>query len=193
MDLGIDFDLARPQMVRLRKVDFSLANPWIYFGILLVSNSLLSYSSFSYLAKSWILFFGVLIPFILSLATIGPSRVNRWRRENFKLSGERNLWLVLGTMVVFLRFFKLTSFHLCPTGDEALHGFLSIPLSEKWNWQFFYTVGEHPPLLIWVLSLFFKIFDSPFFNLWFFPSLISALTVPMGYLASRQFISKSTA
>lgn len=94
-------------------------------------------------------------------------------------------------LAVFLRFFHLTDFHLWPTGDEALHGFLALQLLPKWDWQFFYTVGEHPPLLIWVLSFFFRWFNSPFFDLWFLPAFFSILAAPAGYLAARVFFSKS--
>ena len=162
-------------MALLKKGDLSQANPWVYFWILAISNSLLAYSNFSYIVKSWIFFFGVPAPFFLSIGTRMKKSPGSWDREQFPLVVKPASLTVMCGLAVFLRFFKLTGFHLCPTGDEGLHGFLAIPLSEKWNWQFYDTVGEHPPLLIWVLSFFFRFFDSPFFNLWFFPALISAL------------------
>ncbi len=87
--------------------------------------------------------------------------------------------------------FRLTQFYLWPTGDEALHGFLAVSLLKSWNWQFFYTVGEHPPLLIWMLALLFDVFKSSFAALWFLPAIFSIVTIPVGYLCAREFLSKS--
>ncbi len=97
----------------------------------------------------------------------------------------------VGFTAVFLRFFKLTSFRSWPSADEALQGFFAINLIHQWSWHFFYTSGQHPPLLIWALQWFFRFFKPPLFNLWFLPALLSTIFVFLGYLAARQFFPKN--
>ncbi len=167
----------------------------IYFLLFFVSNCFLSYSVFSYQAKGWIFFFGIFIPIAFFLASltpqvIGVEKINQ--KETFTLSNTTAIWVVLGLLSVLIRFYRLTQIYLWPTGDEALHGFLALSLLKNWNWQFFYTVGEHPPFLIWTLALFLKMFKSPFVALWLLPALFSAITIPLGYFCGREFLSKSS-
>ena len=176
-------------MVSLKRPVAVDVDPGVCFVILVLSNALLAYVPITFMAKGWIFFIGILIPLLLLVSRSGePYPKSLELREAFDMPQWG--WVLLGCFALGLRFFKLTNFHLWPTGDEGLHGYLAIPLSQKWDWRFFYTVGEHPPLLIWCLSFFFKWFDSPFFNLWFLPALFSALTVPIGYLAARHFFSR---
>jgi uncharacterized membrane protein len=167
---------------------------WIYFFLFFVSNCFLSYFPFSYLIKGWIFFLGILIPIVLFMGspiTESMGKEKTYQKEIFSIPDVVAVWAVFGFLAVFIRFFRLTQFYLWPTGDEALHGFLALSLLKKWNWQFFYTVGEHPPLLIWMLALFFKVFKSPFEALWFLPALFSVITIPLGYFCCREFLSKS--
>jgi hypothetical protein len=94
-------------------------------------------------------------------------------------------WLALAAFS--LRFYKLTTFSIWPTGDESLQGYLAIDLLRDWTWRFFYTSGQHPPLLIWCLAFFFKIFNGAFFNLWFLPALLSFLAWGAGYFTARLY------
>ena len=178
-------------MAQLKKTAFIPTDLNLCFFLLAASNTLLSYFPISATLKGWVFSFGVLIP-LFFLFSIRPKKTND---KPFESRGDFLIPWWVGTVLIllalWLRLFKLTTFHLWPTGDEALHGFLAIPLARHWNWQFFYTVGEHPPLLIWCLSFFFKYFDSPFFNLWFLPALLSAAAVPIGYWAVRPFFSKA--
>ncbi|HTA75527.1 MAG TPA: glycosyltransferase family 39 protein [bacterium] len=85
----------------------------------------------------------------------------------------------------------MTSFYVWPVSDEGLNGFFASDLARNWKWQFFYTSGQLPPLLTWILAIFFKNFDSPFFNLWIIPAIASVFTLVFSYAAARQFFSKS--
>ena len=170
---------------------------WIYFILFFVSSCFLAYSPFPYQMKGWIFSGGILIPVILfwrSSVTRSTEKEKTYKKkEVFELSNTAIIWGVLGAFAIFVRFFRLTQFYLWPTGDEALHGFLALSLLKQWNWQFFYTVGEHPPLLIWMLALFLKVFKSPFEALWFLPALFSVFAFPIGYFCGREFLSKSAA
>ncbi len=87
----------------------------------------------------------------------------------------------------------LTTFEGWPGGDEALQGFFAIDLCRHWNWQIFYTTGQHPPLWIWLLSLFYRFSSDSAFNLWFPSALVSSLFVLVAALAGRSYLPKGSA
>jgi hypothetical protein len=165
-------------------------NSWAIFFVLLVSNTILSYSPTALTIKGWVFFLGVLVPLIVGIRTSlaeGSTGADLFETELFLGRNKIVLTLLVAIISIALRFFDLTHFRPWITGDEALHGFLAIGLCHLWNWQFFYTVGEHPPLLIWFVSFFFGHFQSPYFDLWFIPACFSLMVVPLGYLACKQF------
>ncbi len=165
---------------------------WAVAALLLVSNTALSYFPLPYGLKGCLVFGGVLVPFLLlSLhkppiaAPLGAGPVEKgWSEVPWVLIA------VLSALGALLRFARLSQISLWPTGDEALNGFLAIALAHKWSWQFFYSVGELPPLLTWMLAALFKGPASSFFNLWFLPALFSTLWVPLGYFLAQGFYSK---
>jgi 4-amino-4-deoxy-L-arabinose transferase-like glycosyltransferase len=167
---------------------------WIFFLVLSLSNGLLAYARLPYQTKFWIFLVGIFVPVFLYV----KARLKVGQSPQKGLSGLSGLkfswpaWILLFGGGIFLRFFKLTNFQLWPAGDEGLQGYFAIELVKNWNWQFFYTSGQHPPLLIWLLKFFFKIFDSPFLNLWFLPAFFSSLTLLTGYWAARSFLPKAT-
>src|SRR5579871_1648169 len=167
---------------------------WFFFSLFLLSGMVLSYSPLSVTLKSWVFCCGVLAPLLfLFFRPLGSVPSKKFREEPFEAPTGSVFWIGFVGLALLPRFWRLTETYLWPTGDEALHGFLAMSLADKWTWQFFYTVGEHPPLLIWILALFFKWFDSPFFNLWFLPAFFSFLSVPAGYFLARFFSPKSQA
>lgn len=177
----------------MKSFSISRMNDGWFFFLFLVSSFMLSYSSSPYTVKSWVFVAGITLPFLFLLLkkNASPKAKEDYYRESF--SPSKNILLLSAVMAaaLFLRFYRLCDFYIWPTGDEGLHGFLATQLAQKWDWQFFYTVGEHPPLLIWVLSFFFGSFDSPFFDLWFLPAVLSTLFAGMGYLTARSFFSRS--
>src|SRR6185295_17558115 len=60
-----------------------------------------------------------------------------------------------------------------------------------WDWSLFYQDNSYPSTYLWGLGLLFKLFQPSLFLVWFFPALLSALVVPMGYAAARTCFSKS--
>src|SRR6185295_1821727 len=92
---------------------------------------------------------------------------------------------------IFLRFYKLDSIFGWPTGDEGWDGTLALELSRHWTWRFFFTTGQSPPLPVWAATGLMKLGFSPFFSLWFPSALASTATLVLGYVAARQFFSKS--
>jgi 4-amino-4-deoxy-L-arabinose transferase-like glycosyltransferase len=166
---------------------------WFFFVVFVVSNGFLAYSSLPYQLKIWIFLAGILLPLVLYARARVLHKIDLEKNSSNPIISDPpiGIYLVLLGIGLFLRFFKLTDLHLWPTGDEGLQGFFAIELVKKWDWRFFYTSGQHPPLLIWILKIFFQLFRNPFFNLWFPPALLSSLTLIFGYFVSRVFFSKS--
>ena len=161
-----------------------------YFLVFVLSNAVLAYSSLGLLAKLWVGLSGIALPLGVALATApapSPREVPPQRGDPF--APPAWAWVLLGAAVLSSRLWNLTGSWAWPTGDEGLTAVAGIGLSEKWNWHFFYTTGQAPPLLFWLCGLLFKVSDDTSFNLWFSPALFSVLTVVMGTLAARQFFS----
>ena len=162
--------------------------------LLLSMNAVLSYSGLLFSAYGPILVVGE-----ISLLLIFEKN-RSWLETGVKpASGEflpeisTRLLVFLFICAVSLRFFKLTTLRLWPIGDEALQGFLGLYLSQHWSWQFFYTVGQHPPLSVWTYAFFCKFFNSALSLFRTVPAVVSVLTAMAGYFAARQFFSKSFA
>ncbi len=182
-------------MDRLKVV--STSGPRLWYSLLwfIAVNGILSYGSIPGIIKSLIVLFALFIPWIWFVWS-GSNVKSHWIGSEKAIWVDRvNDWILitLFAVAVVLRFFKLSTLHLWLTGDEGFHGFLAIDLIRNWNWRFFYTVGEHPPLLIWILRFFFKHFESPFFDIWFPSAVSSVLTLALGYLSARVFFSRSIA
>ncbi len=166
---------------------------WRSFSVFLAANALLSYVPLPVPAQIGLGFAGIVLPLLLF------SRSNNAPPARGKETCGREMmalppaWLAgVGVAAILgLRFFNLTAFRPWPSGDEALQGYFAIDLIRKWDWRFFYTTGQHPPLLIWMLTFFFRAFQSPFFNLWFLPAAFSAAFVFAAYAAARKVFSES--
>lgn len=158
----------------------------ILVGSLLLGNALLSYGSFSFIFLGWVFFLVFFLPILLLWVTfpMGGSRQKNGMDEVVVAAPFR--WLVLFFFLGAIpRAWRINENFLWPTGDEGLHGFLALELARHWTSQFFYTVGEHPPLLIWSLAALFKMGVDTFPALWSLPALFSLLLVPVGYGAAR--------
>ena len=177
-------------------------NPWYFFFIFLISNALLSYFPLSFYAKIYVGIIGVVLPFIFALWVILEDRLKKpLSPSSFTLKTIENspneklplgLWLFLGFLVFFTRFYKLTSIPSWPTNDEGIFATMALGLLKKWNWSILWGAERYEPLLIWGLGSFFKVFKPSFFALRLFPALISITTVFLSYWAAKQYFSKLT-
>ncbi len=158
--------------------------------LLLVANTLLAYSSLSLEIKAFICVFGILFPLLLLFQHF-PNKGSDQRELSFSVSPWM-IFTVIG-LGIALRFVHLTDFRPWPTGDESQNAFLAIDLMNHPHWQFFYTAGEQPPLLIWGLVPFFRSGADPFFALWFLPALLSSLALLVGWAVTRTLFPRSFA
>ncbi len=166
---------------------------WLLFLVLNLANAFLSYASFSIQAKGLFFVFGVVLPIYIALRSItvcGHSDSCTSSAVDLPFF-PKILFLLFSITTIITRFYRLQTFHLWPSGDESLQGLFAIDLIHDWNWRFFYTTGQHPPLLIWLLKWFFQYFESPFLNLWFFPACVSVFFVFLSYWTARLFFSRN--
>jgi tetratricopeptide (TPR) repeat protein len=168
--------------------------PWVYFFIFLAANILLSYFSISLELKLWIGLVGLVLPFGLALHQL-PSKPNSKTllQKDFLPPIPFWAWILLGAAAVFVRFYKLTTLSVWPHFDEGFWGYSAIHFYRDWGWHLFYNNNPIPPAYLWELGLFFKWFKPSLFTLWLLPALFSLLTLPLGYLAARQFFTRSFA
>ncbi len=155
--------------------------------------SLLSFVSFPFWAETLVVIVGLILPlgFILwRYSKSLPRETAPAFLESFPVMGFW-IWVIPGMLAVLLRFWGLTNFLVWPQADEGFSGLAGIELSRHWDWRFFYSDGQSPPVLDWICALFFKATNFYFFNLWFPPAVFSILTLILGYLAARQYFSRS--
>lgn len=165
---------------------------WLFFIVFSLINVFLSYSNLSLILKGLLFFMEISLFLFISIGK-GWTPLPDKKLSQQDLISNPPLWLWLIGVIGFtgIRFFKLITLRLWPSGDESLQGFLGIFLSQHWKWQFFYTVGQHPPLSIWLYSFLCRVSDSAFLNFWGTSALVSCLLVVVGYLAARQYFSVS--
>jgi 4-amino-4-deoxy-L-arabinose transferase-like glycosyltransferase len=166
---------------------------WFIFFAFNLANAFLSYSSLGIQIKCMIFIFGIVFPIYLAARFIPISRQsgNDTLEKSQTLFFPKEFFFIFSIVAILLRFYRLQTFHLWPSGDESLQGLFAIDLIRNWNWRFFYTTGQHPPLLIWLLKFFFLSIQSPFFDLWFLPALASTIFVLLSYWTAKLFFSKN--
>ena len=168
-------------------------HPWIYFFIFVVINALLSYGSISIEAKLWLGFFGLVLPFLGAGWGIisHPSKTMPSDQKEFLPPIPLWAWGLVGVLAVAARFTSLTTLFVWPNFDESSYGFDAFHLAAEGDPRLFYGVSQAPPLFVWGLALFFKVFGVSLTTFWFFPALVSLTTTPLAYAAARTFFSKS--
>lgn len=169
---------------------------WCLFISFALSNIYLAYGDGSMTSKGWVFTLGILFPFVLGI--FGKASLSWGDRRGPKSTTTFGAltwpWVALLLLVATgIRFSRLGQDFLWPTGDESLHGFLAIDLIQGGEPRFFYTIGEHPPLLIWMTALAFKLFDRAFTALWIGPALLACAIIPLSYWTVRTWMGREAA
>jgi hypothetical protein len=168
-------------------------NRFFYFLIFLITNCAITLFGLPTPVQIGLVVVGLGLPLFIAVRSTSHSKPLPPVVDQVELFGNIPIVLTLlgFGLCVFLRFYKLDSFFLWPTGDEGWFGTAAIQLSQQWNWKFFYTWGQLPPLNIWAAAGLMKLGCSPILCLWLPSAVVSSLTVLMGYFAARQFFSRS--
>ncbi len=170
-------------------------HPWLYFFIFIISNVLLSYFHFPIQANIGIGLVGLVLPLGIVFKKFSPPPKSGKSLHSLEFLPSMPLWvwLGMGVLAVFIRFYKLTSLSSWPLMDEGVSGFEAMNLSEDFSFRFFYSAAQIPPLYFWALGCFFKMTSVSLESLWFFPALISLFLIPAAFWAYKIFFSRSIA
>jgi hypothetical protein len=171
-----------------------LRNPWSFFLLFLVSNSMLSYSYLPLSTKLLIGFLGLAIPGLIWVKW-RPTSISSAGKPIFAVEWVPKLpfwmWALGIGLALFIRFYQLTRLSYWPLFDEGVYGYDALQLAREWKWSFFFGNSQAPPFYVWSLALLFKTFGASLETLWFLPAFFSTLAVPLSYLAARTFFSRS--
>ncbi len=164
-------------------------NSWIYFFIFLLTNTLLSYFPLPGNIKLVVVLAGIILPLVAAFGWVPLGSAEQpipWKKPNqFVLPWW--CWSSLLILACLPRLAQLTTLSTWPTGDDGLYCYYAMELAKKWDWKFFFSYAQVPPLTQWLLALFFKIFPPSLFSLWFFPGLVSIFTVIVAWFNRRFF------
>ncbi len=164
--------------------------PWAYFLVFLVSNILLSYFPLSPGAKLGVGFLGILFPFLLALRFLPAPEPAVLFQKEFLPPLPAWVWVLLGACAVFVRFYKLTALSVWPFYDDGLWGWLAVRFNQQ-GLGLFPEGANFPAGYAWGLAFLFRWLKPSLFCLWFYPALLSALTVAAAAWCSQMFFSRS--
>jgi 4-amino-4-deoxy-L-arabinose transferase-like glycosyltransferase len=172
-----------------RHFDISLK---LVFVIFVISNGIIAYSGLPFWLKLSVGFAGLFFPFLALLFSNSKNFLSKPGEIQNNTMSHPSSWVFipLVTCLLFLRFYKLSSFSTWPSTDEGWLGAYALDLYEKWNWNILFGYIKFPALTIWPETLFFKLFGPSLFSLYLLPAVISSLTVFLTYLAAKEFFSK---
>jgi hypothetical protein len=166
---------------------------WAFFLTFFAANAILCFCTLSLGVQCVVLLAGVILPFFLAIYQSSHDKNIHasFFFEEFLDPIPKWLWFFSAAVVLLARFYKLDSFFIWPDPDEGLFASFGIQLSEKWGWSYFYTVAQHSPLLIWILSFTLPWFKSAFWGLRVVPASLSIVSVGLSYFVLRNYFSKS--
>jgi hypothetical protein len=78
-----------------------------------------------------------------------------------------------------------------PISDESVFSTLAFDLTKKWDCTLLRTDGQMEPLLLWLLSFWFKLTNPSLLSLRLFTVLFSIGSSLAAYFAARQFLNKT--
>lgn len=170
-------------------------DPKIFFILLLISITLLSYFKLSLQIDLWLFLFGVLLPIAIGtwLAIRKPvpsGTAPPWKDESLPALPSW-AWTILVLALGFSRFYKWDQIPFWPLMDESQFAFFSTELCEKWKNQLLFGDAQMEPLFIWLLTFYFKIVGISFATFRFFPILMSIVTLATCYLVAQLYFSRS--
>ena len=165
-----------------------------FFLLLLITHILASISSFSLIDRQSLWISGILTSFLWIKQTDKKQAEFHNSRQSKKEAPYPSwAWVLLIAIGIFLRSLRFWAFPHWPLFDETSILQFALELNRHWDWKFFYTDGQIPPLLIWATAILLKIFQNSFLALELPVFLVSCLTLLAGWGAARRFLPEKWA
>ncbi len=167
---------------------------WLYFLIFFSSLSLLSYFQLSIETQLWVCFSGLILPLGIGILFSLQNRKKSNLIDLFRSDGlSLPFWwiAIFLALFIFIRFYRLTTVPFWPISDESVFSTLALDLTKKWDWTLLRTDGQMEPLLLWLLSFWFKIMNPSILSLGLFTVFFSIAGSLAAYFAARQFLNKT--
>jgi len=174
-------------------------NSWIqryssllFFSLLFLTHFLASLSLFPTMARQSLWVGGIMAAFLLMVKQTKGQTAPRsiWQRDE-KYVYPHWVWYFIIIAGLFLRSLRFWAFPKWPLFDEASSIQFALELNRHWDWRFFYTDGQIPPLLIWATGILLKVSQNYFFSLEFPNFFVSCLTLLAVFGVSRRFLSET--
>ncbi len=171
----------------------SVRNPGLgLFLVWLVAvHSFLSYFQAPIDLKLWVFVMGWLLPLVFFI------RRNRSQTPEGAVEERMEIpswffWAIIPVALV-VRCIWFGDFPNWLTYDEMINGYFAMKLDQHWDWHPYFFWTQLPPLLIWTLSLLFKVLPSPLTVIRALPILLSILMLPLAYGTLRNLFSRTSA
>lgn len=166
---------------------------WVLFFFSLAVNALLAWGPWTDPQRLWLFPLGLALQVTLGLrlASLVPGKKDPLSRMDPPLAPTPSWWAALALAGLFLRFFGLESLSVWPSWDDSYNAYFAIRSAEHFQGGLFYGSQQSLPLSNWLQGSFFKIVTPSPFSMWFYCAFFSACAVPLGYLAARQYFSRS--
>jgi hypothetical protein len=169
-------------------------NPWFYFLIFSIANIILSYTESApktlLLITSLVLFIFVLMALFFLLKNSSSDSPLYFEETIPTLSP---LWFYIIFFLALLpRLFILFN-STWPIPDDGFNTFVSMELTKKWVWHFFFINSQIPPLSNWIQTLYFKWITPSIFSMRFFYFTLSLATIALTLWVTKILFSRSVA
>lgn len=181
---------------KLFQNDFKIPySPWGFFLFFSLINVLLTYFSWSFEPKVFIILAGLILPFVLMIqSSSDPTQGKKPYFEIEPLSPwffQVKVWFPILVLATLLRFWKCGSPDWWLGGDDSLMAWGAVDLGNHWRWMPFVTLGQDPTTLCYFCYFSLKIFNSMLLSFQIPPAVISWLTLVIAYPTAREYFSRS--
>jgi hypothetical protein len=168
-------------------------SPWVFFILFLLADLLLVFAPVSLAVDLAILLFGILTPFIVALFLLKTPALGK-EKDSFRQTEWFDvgcwLWVILAVLCAATSFYKLMTLPW-PVPDDGYFAYWARRVEALGDWRILYGTSHVEPLFIWGLAAWFKFFQSSLLALKTFPIFVYAGILTAGYLAARQYFSKT--
>ncbi|HXL74072.1 MAG TPA: hypothetical protein VN963_10670, partial [bacterium] len=164
----------------------------LFFILLFLTHFLASLSIFPLMGRQWLWIGGTLAALgLMAFQTRGQAAPPSLWEPQEESAYPPWAWAFLIAAGLLLRSLRFWAFPQWPLFDESSSIQFALELNQHWDWKFFYTDGQIPPLLIWATGILLKFSQNYFFSLEFPNFFVSCLTLLAGLWVSRRFLPEN--